>query len=500
MAERTATRTPLTANRRFSWNYAMVDIFIDRIAETSNWISSTALAESDSPDGYFRKIVDDLPAAIYVTDAAGRITYFNEAAATLWGHRPTLGESEWCGSWKLFWPDGRVLPHGQCPMAVAIKEKRPVRGMEAIAERPDGTRVPFIPYPTPLFDASGMLIGAVNMLIDITDRKRAEEVKQRLASIVQFSADAIISKSLDGIIQSWNAGAERIFGYSTDEAIGQPVLMLIPPDRQNEEPEILARIRRGEHIDHYETVRRRKDGSLIDISLSVSPIKDADGRVVGASKIARDITERRRAQEQRELLFREMDHRIRNLFALAASVVTLSTPSAQTPKEMASIARDRLDALARAHALTMPKRSDPAEQLEQPTTLQALIRAILSPYQQHGASCIAVSGSDVPVSASLASSFALVLHEFATNAAKYGALSTPEGRVSIDCSEADDLVSLTWTESGGPRIDKPPGSEGFGSQLAHTTITKRLGGILSRDWNSSGLIIRVSVARQRLVS
>jgi PAS domain S-box-containing protein len=360
--------------------------------------------------------------------------------------------------------------------------------------------VPFIPYPTPLFDASGVLIGAVNMLIDITERKRAEEVKQRLASIIEFSDDAIISKNLDGVIESWNAGAERVFGYTADEAIGQPVLMLIPPDRRNEEPEILNRIRRGERIDHYETVRRRKDGSLIDISLAVSPIKDGDGRVTGASKIARDITERRRAQEQRELLFREMDHRIRNLFALAASVVTLSVPSAQTPKEMASLARDRLDALARAHALTMPKRSEPSKELEQPTTLQALIRAILLPYQQHGTSRISVNGSDVPVSASLASSFALVLHELATNAAKYGALSTPEGRVSIECSEANELVSLTWTESGGPRIDKPPAKEGFGSQLAQTTITKRLGGELSREWNSNGLIIRVSVARQRLVS
>src|ERR1700683_1462651 len=327
----------------------MTDTVIERIREPSNGIFVTAPYEDDSRDDYFRKIVDELPAAIYVTDALGRITYFNEAAAALWGHRPTLGESEWCGSWKLFWPDGRALPHGECPMAVAIKEKRPVRGVEGIAERPEGTRVPFIPYPTPLFDASGVLIGAVNMLIDITDRKRAEEIKQRLASIVEFSDDGIISKNLDGIIESWNAGAERVFGYTADEAIGQPVLMLFPPDRQNEEPDILSRIRRGERIDHYETVRRRKDGSLIDISLTVSPLKDADGRVVGASKIARDITERRRAQEQRELLFREMDHRIRNLFALAASVVTLSAPSAQTPKEMAAVARDRLDALARAH-------------------------------------------------------------------------------------------------------------------------------------------------------
>ena len=123
----------------------------------------------------FRQLLDALPAAVYTTDAAGRITYYNDAAASLWGHRPRLGTSEWCGSWKLYWPDGTPMRHDECPMAVAIKEKRAVRGMEAAAERPDGTRVPFIPYPTPIHDESGMLIGAVNMLVDITERKRAEE-------------------------------------------------------------------------------------------------------------------------------------------------------------------------------------------------------------------------------------------------------------------------------------------------------------------------------------
>ena len=251
----------------------MTDIFTDRLPRGEE-IFFAAPPESDAREGYFRRILDELPAAIYTTDPLGRITYFNEAAVVLWGHRPTIGTSEWCGSWKLFWPDGRALPHGECPMAVAIKEKRQVRGIEAIAERPDGTRVPFLPYPTPLFDASGAVIGAVNMLIDMTDRKQAEEVRQRLAAIVQFSGDAIVSKNLQGIIESWNAGAERIFGYAAEEAIGQSIEILIPPDRLHEEPEILGRIRRGEPVKHYETVRRRKDGTLIDISLTVSPIFD----------------------------------------------------------------------------------------------------------------------------------------------------------------------------------------------------------------------------------
>src|SRR5580700_10776797 len=179
---------------------SMSDVFSDRIPKAAAEIFFAGTIEADSREGYFRKIVDELPAAIYVTDDVGRITYFNEAAATLWGHRPSIGTSEWCGSWKLFWPDGRSLPHGECPMAVAIREKRQVRGMEAIAERPDGTRVPFLPYPTPLFNDDGVLVGAVNMLVDITDRKQAELIKQRLASIVQFSDDAIISKDLTGVI------------------------------------------------------------------------------------------------------------------------------------------------------------------------------------------------------------------------------------------------------------------------------------------------------------
>jgi PAS domain S-box-containing protein len=123
----------------------------------------------------FHELLNALPSAVYTTDAAGRITYYNDAAATLWGQRPALGSSEWCGSWKLYWPDGTLMPHDQCPMAVALKEDRAVRGQEAACERPDGTRVPFLACPTPLHDENGQLIGAVNMLIDITERKRTEE-------------------------------------------------------------------------------------------------------------------------------------------------------------------------------------------------------------------------------------------------------------------------------------------------------------------------------------
>jgi PAS domain S-box-containing protein len=260
------------------------------------------------------ELLHALPVAVYTTDALGRITFYNEAAAALWGCRPTLNTDEWCGSWRMYWPDGTGLPHAECPMAIAIKERRAINGMEAVAERPDGTRIPFMAFPSPLFDKSGKFVGAVNMLVDITERGHAEEVAQHLAAIIGASNDAIISTDLDGVIKSWNTGAERIFGYTADEVVGKSVTILIPADRQSEEDEILGQLRQGKRIEHYETIRRCKDGTLLDISLTVSPIKNAHGKIIGASKIARNITERKQAEErerqhQNELLTELADMR-----------------------------------------------------------------------------------------------------------------------------------------------------------------------------------------------
>lgn len=393
----------------------------------------------------FRAMLDALPEAVYTTDAEGRLTHFNQAAVKFSGRVPELGTDKWCVTWKLFYPDGSPMRHDECPMAVAIKERRPVLGQEAVAELPDGTRKWFAPFPVPLFDDNGELIGGINMLIDIsekkrfersltesemmlsmamqssrmgawerdigietvnwspelteifglkpgsfdgtktdflnlvheddreivqkevaraidekrgysvefrfhhgdgsirwmegrgqavyaengdpvrlygigidiTDRKKAEETIAKTAAIVESSDDAIISKDLNGIITSWNASAERLFGYTADETIGQPITILIPPDRLDEEPRILDRIGRGEKVDHFETVRLRKDGSTLDISLTISPVKDGRGRVIGASKIARDITANKRAEEALRESERRFAEFMQNLPGLA---------------------------------------------------------------------------------------------------------------------------------------------------------------------------------------
>ena len=255
---------------------------------------------------YFR-LLDALPAAAYACDAEGLITYFNQRAADLWGREPKLNEptEHFCGSIRLFSPDGDPIEHNECWMALAVQEDRAYDDLDIVIQRPDGSRVFGVAHAHPLHDESGVLIGAVNVVVDVSERKRGEEAQGRLVAIVESADDAIIGKDLNGVITDWNSGAERLFGYSAAEAVGRPVSMLIPSDRMNEEPDILRRIRSGETISHYETIRRRKDGTLLNISLSVSPIHDAHGRIIGASKIARDIA----GQKKMEQALREADRR-----------------------------------------------------------------------------------------------------------------------------------------------------------------------------------------------
>jgi PAS domain S-box-containing protein len=292
--------------------------FDRRLAEENARLQQQKEQALRENERHFREMMDALPAAIYTTDAEGRLTYFNPAAVELSGRVPELGTDRWCVSWKLYQPDGTPLPHDQCPMVIALRENHFLRGAEIIAERPDGKRVWLTPYPAPLHDADGRVIGGVNMLVDITERKKAEELlrqsEQRLASLVDSSNDAIVTKSLDGIIQSWNASAERLFGYTAAEAVGSSIFLIIPADRADEERRIIAQLKAGERIEHFDTERVRKDGQIVQVSLTISPIKDATGKVVAASKIARDITK----QKQLEADLREADRRKTEFLAMLA--------------------------------------------------------------------------------------------------------------------------------------------------------------------------------------
>jgi PAS domain S-box-containing protein len=245
----------------------------------------------------FKQLVIGSPVAIYTCDKNGYVTFYNDAATKLWGRSPEIGIDLWCGSWKIYYPDGRPMPLDQCPMALTLKENRFFNGAEIVIETPDHTFLSLLVFPRPLLNDAGEPIGAYNTLVDITNQKTGEEKQAILSAIVESSDDAIISKNLNGIITSWNAGASKIFGYTEQEVIGKHISILIPEQLQAEEEIIISNIKSGKKIDHFQTIRLHKSGRAIAISLTVSPVKDVRGAITGASKIARDITERLLAEK-----------------------------------------------------------------------------------------------------------------------------------------------------------------------------------------------------------
>lgn len=321
-----------------------------------------------------------------------------------------------------------------------------------------------------------------------------------LAAIIEGSNDAIISKDLNGIIQSWNEGATRLFGYEPHEVIGKSVTILIPPARLDEEPRILAEIHQGRRILPFETQRLRKNGELVDISLTISPIHDAQGTIVGASKIARDITDRRKAQEQQQLLMGEMHHRVKNLFALANAIVAISSRSGGTLDDIIGMIQDRLQALARAHELTMEGAGE-ADPSPPQTELLALIHAILAPYVAE--SRIVVEGDECLVGGRAVTNIALLLHELATNAAKYGSLSVAEGQLLVRVEDGGRGVRLRWEERGAPPPAEGEGEGaregGFGTRL-EKGVAATLKASIDRDWKPDGLFVSILVPREALES
>jgi PAS domain S-box-containing protein len=313
--------------------------------------TAAALGDADSQEKQFRDLLQALPAAIYTTDAEGRITFFNRACVEFAGRTPKIGDM-WCVTWKLFTPDGMPLRHEDCPMAIALKENRPVRNVEAIAERPDGSRICFMPYPTPLRDEAGQLLGAVNMLVDITTRKQAEE--------------------------------------------------------------------------------------------------------------------------RMMLLTGEVDHRSNNLLAVIQAMLRLT--KADSAEEFQAAFQGRLSALANVQRLFSVSRWTGA-------SIRTIIHEELRPY---GSTRVNMTGTDVRLPASLAQAIAVAVHELATNAAKYGSLSGPSGKIDISwqIDESDNLL-LHWSESGGPRVAEPA-RKGFGVD-AIDGMVRTLSGRITRQWKPEGL-------------
>ena len=319
---------------------------------------------------------------------------------------------------------------------------------------------------------------------DVTERKQAETINSKLAAIVESSTDAIVTKDINGIITTWNRGAQRIFGYAADEVIGKPITLLIPADRLNEEVNILESIRRGESVGSYDTVRQRKDGSLVDISVTISPLTDADGKVIGASKIARDITERKLSEEAQRLLAHEVDHRARNLLSLVQATVHFS--KGETPDAIKAAIEGRIKALSNVHTLLAESRWAGAD-------LRSLVMDELYPYCPEGTARAEIDGPDLILRPQAAQLIAMVLHELTTNAVKYGALSVSPGRLRVEwLRTTNGKLVLRWRETGGPPV-KAPTRKGFGTRVLDQAIRTQLNGKMWLDWRAEGFACEIEV-------
>ncbi|CAM5496233.1 Blue-light-activated histidine kinase 1 [Mycolicibacterium aubagnense] len=326
------------------------------------------------------------------------------------------------------------------------------------------------------------------------------EAQARLAAIVDSSSDAIISKDLDSVITTWNAAAEQMFGYKADEAIGQSVLMLIPQHLHDEEHEIIERIRNGERIGSFETVRLRKDGTTIHVSLTISPIKTADGRIIGASKIARDITATRENERRIRLLLREVNHRVKNQYAVILAMVKETSRRAQSPEEFERHVRDRIAALSRSHDLLVLSDWSGA-------SIAELVQEHLKPFGHEER--IKVSGSLLTLNARSVQYLGMALHELGTNSAKYGALACSRGSIEVTWKVATDasgisVLQLCWEErfAGEPAACHQSNPRGFGSIVLLRAAPQALDGSAEIDrgtghvrWHLTAPVDSVTVVR-----
>jgi PAS domain S-box-containing protein len=321
---------------------------------------------------------------------------------------------------------------------------------------------------------------------DITERKKAEQGAKRLVSLIESSDDAIISTDLSGVISSWNQGAERIFGYAAEDIIGQSIALIIPPDRRHEELNDLERIRRGERVNHYETVRSRKDGTSVDTSLTVSPLHDAAGSVVGASNIARDISTRKRAEEHQRALNAELDHRVKNVLATVCAIIDQTREASRTPTDFVMGLDHRIRSLASTHDLL-------SRSQWHGVSLAEIVRREFAPYATDEST---ISGPSITLKAEATAALAMVLHELTTNAAKYGAFSNRSGRVLLRWwwlqNGGPARLVIDWQEVGGPTV-QIPSRLGYGTSVVRELIPFELGGSVDLVFAEDGLHCRLEI-------
>ena len=309
----------------------------------------------------------------------------------------------------------------------------------------------------------------------------------RLVALVASSGDAIISVALDGTVQTWNKGAERLFGYPANEIIGKPKSILVLDEEMQEFETQRIQILAGETV-RVESARLKRDGSKIDVEIVDAPVFDSFGAITGYSSMIRDITERKASRDHRQLLMRELAHRTKNQLAIIQSIAQQTGRNAKTFDGFLEVFAKRLQGLAASHDIL-------SSQEWQDIPLKDLVRSQLAILVDTSRESVVISGPDLTLNAGAAEALGLALHELTTNSIKYGALSVPGGRVAITWTLAGDpgqkRVLFEWKEAGGPKIKAPPRRQGFGSKVINSSVALSLGGQSHLEFRPAGLYWQV---------
>ena len=469
-----------------------------RIKGLARDITECKLAEEtlQRNEQQLRELLGALPAAIYVTDAVGRLTYCNQGAIDLWGVSPQLGVDQWCDFARFYHADGTPMRRQECPTMIALTEGRAVRDCEAIMERRDGARIAIMPNPTPLRDAKGAVVGVVNMTVDISERRRAELAlaERDLQLALAGKAARVGSFAYDTLTELIQVSQ----GYVAIHGLAEGTTQIARSHwRTGVHPEDLSRLdaqrdwvwrqRRREANTEYRVVLGGGETRWIEARSFTS--YDHHGRPQRVVGVNIDITERKRAEEQQRVLVAELDHRVKNVLATVSAIISRTLDGRHLAVDFAAALEGRIRSMSSTHELLSQGRWRGIPLLE-------LVQRELAPFATPDNTDIA--GPEAMLGAEAAQIMAMVLHELVTNAAKYGALSNRSGRVSVrwrwrmNGAEHGRRLIIEWREIGGPLVAQH-NQTGYGTSVIRELLPYELGGSVDLKFAADGVHCQLEI-------
>lgn len=451
-------------------------------------------AEIAASERRFRVMTAAMPQMVWTTQPDGFHDYYNDRWYEFTG--VPYGSTDGEGWNDVFHPEDQERAWTRWRHSLETGEPYEI---EYRLRHRDGAYRWTLGRAMPIRDAEGRIERWFGTCTDIDDLKRAEAEARQLAAIVETSKDFIGLCTLDGEITHLNEAALALVGLPDLAAARRH---RIPDFFTDESRRVLAEtampaVRRNGFWEGELAFRHFVTGEPVAVLYNIFPVRDPTGAEVGYATVTRDLREAKRAEEARDLLIRELSHRIKNIFAVVGGLAALTARSDPAAKPFAAAFRERLSALARAHEYVRPHSPDSAPAVAGQTVL-GLMRLIMAAYEEGGRARVAISGDDAEIGERTATALALIMHEQATNAMKYGGLSTKAGGVSLTGRREADRYTLTWQEAGGPPVVGAPSRKGFGTVLAERSVAGQLDGVLEHDWAPGGLLLRLSVPLENL--